>query len=227
MNMKEKIKNIISVNPIAVRRRQKMRKNLVNTKPTFLCPNCIGGILFHDLGIQFQSPTVNLMMIKQDFAEFVLHLDDYLERNLIFYKDEMNTCPCAYFSGNNERINLVFTHYRTEEEAAQKWKERSKRINRENLFVFLEERDGLTKEMMLQLGKIRARGLVIFTANSYPDIPYALQIKKYSSDGEVGNILAKNILDDSREYEMYFDFVKWFNEANGDFDIKPFQRIPH
>lgn len=227
MNVKEKIKNIISVNPIAFHRRQTMRKNLVNTKPTFLCPNCIGGILFHDLGIQFQSPTVNLMMFQQDFAEFVLHLDDYLERDLIFYKDEKNTCPCAYFSGSKERINLVFTHYCTEEEATQKWKERSKRIDRENLFVFLEERDGLTKEMMLQLGKIRARGLVIFTANSYPDIPYALQIKKYASDGEVGNILAKNILDDSREYEMYFDFVKWFNEANGDFDIKPFQRIPH
>lgn len=227
MSVKEKIKNIISGNPIAVHRRQEMRSNLVNTVPTFLCPNCIGGILFHDLGIQFRSPTVNLMMFQTDFAEFVLHLDDYLERDLIFYKDEKNTCPCAYFSGSKERINLVFTHYHTEEEAAQKWEERSKRIDRENLFVFLEERDGLTKETMLELGKIRARGLVIFTANSYPDIPYALQIKKYASDGEVGNILAKNMLDDSREYEMYFDFVKWFNEADGNFDIKPFQRRSH
>lgn len=222
MIVKEKIKEMISANPLAVHRRQEMRKNLVNTTPTFLCPNCIGGILFHDLGIQFRSPTVNLMMFQPDFAEFVLYLDDYLERELIFYRDENFNCPCAYFSGGN--IKLHFTHYHTEEEAVHKWVERSARIDRENLFVFLEERDGLTKETMLQLGKIHAKGLVIFTANSYPDIPYTIQIKKYASSGEVGDILKKSFLDDSRVYEKYFDFVKWFNEANGDFDISSFVR---
>ena len=67
----------------------------------------------------------------------------------------------------------------------------------------------------LALQGIQARGLVVFTANSYPDIPYALQIPKYASEGEVGNILTRSYLDGSREYEKYFDFVKWFNEADG------------
>lgn len=119
-------------------------------------------------------------------------------------------------------IALHFTHYHTEEEAAQKWAERSTRIDRDNLFVFLDERDGLTREEMLLLGSIHARGLVVFTASAYPDIPYTLQIPKYASDGEVGDILAKSYWDDSREYERYFDFVKWFNEANGDSNISQF-----
>ena len=109
---------------------------------------------------------------------------------------------------------LDLDHYLAEEEAAQKWAERSARIDRDNLFIFLEERDGLTREDILRLGSIHARGLVVFTANAYPDIPYALQIPKYAADGEVGNILEKSCWDDSREYEKYFDFVKWFNEAN-------------
>ena len=75
---------------------------------------------------------------------------------------------------------------------------------------------------MLQLGSVHARGLVVFTANPYSDIPYTVQIPKYASDGEVGDILAKSYWDDSREYEIYFDFVKWFNEADGNFDISPF-----
>ena len=80
----------------------------------------------------------------------------------------------------------------------------------------------MTREDILRLGSIHARGLVVFTANAYPDIPYALQIPKYAADGEVGNILAKSYWDDSHEYEKYFDFVKWFNEANGEYDISPF-----
>lgn len=219
MSTKDIVKRLLSEkNPVAIRRRNKMRESLTNTTSTFLVPNCIGGILFHDLGLKFQSPTVNLMMYQTDFAKFVLNMDDYLSKQLSFFKHPEYSFPCAHLGD----ITLHFTHYHTEEEAEQKWIERSARINRDNMFVFLEERDGLTKETMLQLGDIHARGLVIFTANDYPDIPYALQIKKYLSDGEVGDILSKSYLDDSREYEKYFDFVKWFNEANGDFDISPF-----
>lgn len=219
MRAKETMKHLLSdKNPAAIRRRKNMRAALTNTTPTFLCPNCIGGILFHDLGLQFQSPTVNLMMFQTDFAKFVLNLDHYLAQELAFFQHPDYSFPCARLGD----ITIHFTHYHTEEEAAQKWAERSARIDRDNLFVFLEERDGLTREDMLQLGRIHARGLVIFTANAYPDIPYALQIPKYASDGEVGNVLAKSYLDDSREYEKYFDFVKWFNEGNGAFDCSPF-----
>lgn len=220
MRAKETIKHLLSdKNPAAIRRRKNMRAALTNTTPTFLCPNCIGGILFHDLGLQFQSPTVNLMMFQTDFAKFVLNLDHYLAQELAFFQHPDYTFPCARLGD----ITIHFTHYHTEEEAAQKWAERSARIDRDNLFVFLEERDGLTREDMLRLGQIHARGLVIFTANAYPDIPYALQIPKYASDGEVGDILTKSYRDDSREYEHYFDFVKWFNEAQeSNFDVSPY-----
>lgn len=219
MNIKETVKQLLSEkNPVAIRRRKKMREALTNTTPTFLCPNCIGGILFHDLGLQFRSPTVNLMIFQTDFVKFVLHMEDYLAQKLSFFKHPEYDFPCARLG----EITLHFTHYHTEEEAAQKWAERTARIDRDNLFVFLEERDGLTRKEMLRLGSIHARGLVIFTANAYPDIPYALQISKYALDGEVGNILAKSYWNDGHEYEKYFDFVKWFNEANGNFDISPF-----
>lgn len=219
INSKEIVKWLLSEkNPIAIRRRKKMRENLINTTPTFLCPNCIGGILFHDLGIEFQSPTINLMMLQTDFVRFILELDYYLSQNLIFFRHPEYDFPCAHLGD----IILHFTHYHSEKEAMQKWFERSSRIDRNNCFVFLEERDGLTREEILRLGDIRVRGLVVFTATAYPDIPWTLQIPKYKSDGEIGNILAKSYWNDSREYERYFDFVKWFNEADGDFNVKPF-----
>lgn len=219
MRAKDKIKHaLLEENPVALHRRKQLRKALTNQSPTFLCPNCIGGLLFHDLGLQFNSPTVNLMMFQTDFAKFVLDLDGYLSQKLDFFKHPEYDFPCAHLGD----ITLHFTHYHTEEEAAGKWAERAARIDKENMFVFLEERDGLSREDILRLGGIHARGLVVFTANKYPDIPYAVQIPKYAPDGEVGNILAVSYLDGKREYERYFDFVGWFNQADGNYDVSPF-----
>ncbi len=196
-------------NPLAIMRRKNMRKKLTNKTPTFLCPNCIGGIMFHDLGLQFRSPTVNLMMLQTDFLKFVLDLDGYLSKELEFYKSDKYECPCAMLGD----ISIHFTHYSSEKEAQQKWKERSSRIARDNLFVFLTERDGITESEIRSLENIKARGLVVFTANEYKDLPYTVSISKYKNDGEVGNILQRSYINDSREYEKYFDFIKWFNES--------------
>ena len=206
-------------NPFAKARRNRLRKKLTNRTPSFLCPNCIGGILFHDLGLQFRSPTVNLMMLQTHFVKFVRNLDEYLAAEFAPFLSSEFSCPCAHLKD----IDVHFTHYSTFEDGVKKWKERTERIDPNNLFIFLSERDGLTYEDIKSLGKLRVRGIVVFTAQHYPDIPYALHISKYAPDGEVGNILKRSYWDGHREYETYFDFVKWFNEANGgDYDIRPY-----
>lgn len=213
------IKCFEKVNPLAAARRKKMRACLKNSNISFLAPNCIGGILFHDLNLKFMSPTVNLMMTQPDFVKLVLDIEYYKEKDLVFFKHPEYTGPCARLGD----ITVHFTHYATAEEAEKKWHERFDRLNKDNIFIFLEERDGLTKDEMLAIGELNVKGIVVFTANEYPDIPYALYLPKYHDDGEVGNILSRKYLDDSKEYEQYFDFVKWFNEANGkDYEIKPF-----
>lgn len=222
MSIKDRLNTFISsINFFTHYRRHVMRKNLRNTSPTFLCPNCIGGILFHDLGLQFRSPTVNLMMLQPDFVKFVTNLDYYLSEELRFYHDPDYTCPCAKLSD----ITIHFTHYDSDEEAAKKWNERKTRIDPSNLFIFATERDGLTKEEIKQLGSISARGILVFSTKNYSDIPYTLQIPCLDEHGQVGNILKKSIFNESRKYENYFDFVKWFNEANGKpFDVSPFSK---
>ena len=79
MTFKQHIKVLISNNPAAKTRRAKMRRELRNTDFSLLTPNCMGGILLHDLGLRFLSPTVNLMMRQNEFLQFVLHLDEYWE----------------------------------------------------------------------------------------------------------------------------------------------------
>ena len=161
MTIKQGIKHILySYNPFAKKRRKSLRKALTNNVPSFLCPNCTDGILFHDLGLQFRFPTVNLMMFQRDFVKFVLHREEYLSVEFVPFSDPEYTCPYARLKD----IHIHFTHY--------------------------------------------------------PDFPYTLHIPKYEKDGEVGNILRRSYWYDHREYETYFGFVKWFNEANGgNYDI--------
>lgn len=219
-------KKIMSNNPVARLRRKRMRKALKNDNITFFTPNCIGGILFHDLGLRFCSPTVNLMMRSNDFVAFVNNLDAYLNGEFTEFKHEEYTCPCAHLSAKGCRdIDIHFTHYKTFNEAVEKWNERAKRIDKDNTFIFVTERDGLTKEEIESLKNLDVKGIVAFTANDYPEIPYGVFIKKYAQSGEVGNILKKNYLTDAREYEKYFDFVKWFNNASGKkYDVTPFTK---
>lgn len=217
----KKIKNLIREHhPVSASMMRKMRANIRNRGASFLCPNCIGGHLFHDMGLQFRSPTVNLMLFQPDFVKFVGNMDYYLAQELRFFRHPEHEFPCARL----DDITIHFTHYQTEAEAAEKWYTRSARLDRDNLFVFLSERDGLTREEIRSLGDLKVRGLVVFTANHYPDIPYALHLPQYEADGEVGNILAMSALDGKRAYERYFDFVKWFNEAGDDptYNIAPY-----
>jgi uncharacterized protein (DUF1919 family) len=225
MNVKEKVKSIILRNPIQKYIKNKKRKKLQNTDFTLLTPDCTGGIIYHNLGLKFLSPTINLMMLQKDFLQFVLHLDDYLEGTFHFFKHETYACPCAKLvpQNNKKEITIHFTHYHSEEESIIKWNERKGRINKNNLFIVIEQRDGITKEDLLQLGEIKATGIVAFTYEDYPDIPYAVYLPKYKDCGEVGNLLLQNHLSGQREFDNYFDYVKWFNQAEGfPYDVKSF-----
>ena len=219
-NLKELIKES---NPLEKRRLAAMRKELTNREFSLFASNCLGGILLHDLGLQFLSPTVNLQMTQTDFVRLVTHMDDYLNGDFTFFDYPGETCPCAYLGGKNMEITVHFTHYKTPEESVSKWRERTARINYDNLFIVCSERDGLTKEEIESLGHLNVRGILVFTAREYPDIPYTLYLPQYAEDGEVGNVLRKKHLDGRREYEERFNWVKWFNTANGgNYDIAPY-----
>lgn len=217
-------KTINKLNPLIKIRSDGYKKKLVNKDFSILCPSCIGGMISHDLGQRFLSPTVNTMMLQSDFIKFVLNLEGYLNGRFEFFKHREYTCPCAYLKSEGlDDIIVHFTHYKTPEEGETKWIERAKRINYDNIFVVLSERDGVTKEDIEELKKLKYKGIAVFTAHNYPDIPYAIYMKKYSKDGIVGNVLSQSIITGKHEYEKIFDFVKWFNEANGgNYDVSKY-----
>ena len=91
---------------------------LKNKDFTILSQNCIGSIMYHDLGQQFLSPTINMLFTPRDFLKFMKNPESYLNAELTF-NDTVSIPPL----GKIEDIEISFVHYKTADEAFKKWEE--------------------------------------------------------------------------------------------------------
>jgi len=186
-----------------------LRQKLTNKDFSIICSNCIGGIIYHRLGLKFLSPTINLWMYQYDYLKLVLDLKKYMELNLEFIETEYNY-PVARLGD----ITLYFNHYKSNEEAASCWDRRKKRINYDNLFLIMYDKDNLTKEDLKKLESVHCKGKIVISNNDYPDLGYVVKIKADMSNPEKRYRFDKNKFTGKRKFEEAFNYVKWLNEGN-------------
>lgn len=60
----------------------KMRHKLKNKNFTLFSNNCNGGFIYHDLGVRFNSPTINMFFYNDHFFIFLEHLEEYLSEEI-------------------------------------------------------------------------------------------------------------------------------------------------
>ena len=186
------------------------RKRLQNDNFTIITDTCIGGVMYHKLGKQFMSPTINLWMYENEFYRLIHNLRHYMAQPLRFVHG-IEPTPTAYL----DDIMIHFNHYKSDEQAEAKWNERVKRINWDNLFIICSDRpdDGpITHEDMLSLKHIPCRGKVIFSTRHYDDIDYIVPLPKDPN----GDYVNSYMFDKSKYFQRYrwessFDWVHWLN----------------
>ena len=187
------------------------RFRLKNDNFTIIANTCIAGVMYHKLGKQFLSPTINLWMHDVDFYRFLRDMDAYLEQPLRFVPNELGY-PTAYCGD----MLIHFNHYQTEKEAAKKWYERIKRINKDNLYIICADRpvDGVevTYEDIASLKEVPCKGKVVFSTRHYDDIDYIVPLPK-APDGDFVNtyMFYKNKNLNRWRCEDAFDWVHWLN----------------
>lgn len=111
------------------------KKRLKNKKPTIISSDCVGGIIYNNLGLEFKSPTINLHFSKDDFFEFVCDLKNYLSCELLEVIDSGKPYPVGKLTNGNKTILVNFTHYNSFNEAKEKWNNRKKRIDFSNIYI--------------------------------------------------------------------------------------------
>ena len=59
-----------------------LRTKYTNGNITILSNDCVG-VIYHTLGLRFDSPTINLWLKDDDFLRFCLSLEEYLTAPLV------------------------------------------------------------------------------------------------------------------------------------------------
>ena len=183
------------------------RKKKLKIQPTILSSNCVGTIMYHDLGIPWTSPTINLMIPMNEFIRFVTHLDEYLNQEIT----EDTTSEFSYPVGVCKDIKIHFMHYRSFQEAIQAWNLRKQRIDKDHLFIIGSEKDGCTYETIRQFDQLPYQNKVIFTKQDYPEFSSAFYIPGFEDQEELGNILNFQNRVLKRRYLDRFDYLSFLN----------------
>lgn len=150
---------------------------------TILSQNCVGGVFYHDMEMEFLSPTINLFFTAKDFLKFVWHLDYYLSLDLVM------TLEKEYPIGILDDIKVHFYHYATATEAKASWERRKRRIVKEKILVLMTDRDGFDESAYQKWCEIKYPK-VLFTANKkYAGHPDAIYYPEFQKEGCVNNYL--------------------------------------
>ncbi len=192
------------------------RKYLKNTNVSIISNHCMGGFIYHDLGLKFMSPTINLKILPDDFIELLEHLEYYMAQNIIEVEIPDSPCPVGMIprraGSQGDFIYIHFVHYRTFEQAKEKWVERSKRINWDNIVVMMTARDGCNESTLRRFECLPYSQRICYTNEPHHEYPHCKhvrlddgsQLKGYISD--MVNIFGK------RAFECNgFNYVDFLN----------------
>lgn len=138
------------------------RKKLKSTDFSIISNNCWAGTaVYQPFGLRYNTPTVGLFFMDEDYILFLENLEWYLRQPLTFinpkdsrYFDKIsdnNTKEITYpIATLGEKVEIHFLHYHDMQEASIKWERRVKRINFDKLLIKMSIRDqGYDIEKML------------------------------------------------------------------------------
>ena len=191
-------------------RLKKRIKKLKNKDITILSSDCLGGVIYHDFNLKFMSPTINLYIKPSDFIKFCKNLDFYIDKKIVEVKDK------NHIVGKLEDIELHFLHYKSFKEACDKWYERTKRINRENVFIILTYKDGCSEQNIKDFNELDYDSKIVFVPQKYNNYDCSYYINGSENEknevkflGNNSNIFGKKLIDD-------FDIVSFLNKGAAD-----------
>ncbi len=127
---------------------------------SIISQNCIGGVLYSDMKMQFLSPTINTFIPEPDFIKFVSNLEYYINQEIVMSWAE------EYPVGLLDDVHVHFMHYDTCYEAKESWNRRKKRINWNNILILATDRDGFD-DCVYDVWKKLPYNKVLFTVNPF------------------------------------------------------------
>lgn len=203
-NSRYNVKRKFLDNSIRRKRVLNMRKQIENTNFSIISSDCIGGLIYHDLGMEFMSPTINMAIPAHSFVKLCSNLKHYMDIDPVIVK---STESYPVMKIDDVIINGI--HYHSFEELRGKWNERKKRINYENVFMIFTTKDGFDETLLELIDKIPGNK-VLFSNKPYK-YDWCCYLPEFANEDKVGDLTRYVGLLGYKFYDYHFDMIEWLN----------------
>lgn len=152
------------------------KKQLLGTDFTIISNNCWGGMVYESYNLIKSSPTIGLFFMATDYIKFISNLPHYLSSELTFIKPEKSKNVDYLQTIKNfgvfpiaklDDIEIVFLHYKTEDDARDKWARRCQRINYEKLIIKFNDQNGCTEKELQDFINLPYKNKIFFTSRRW------------------------------------------------------------
>lgn len=212
--IKNKIKNYYLYSTAPLR-----RKKILNPDVTIISNNCWGGMVSKTYDLKYNSPTVGCFFMAEDYIVFLRNLSDFLKADVNFisfteskwvsYFNENNKiidCPIMQLKYMDETIEIFMLHYKTEEEAREKWNRRKERVNLHNMIIKISEQNNFSSQILKDFELLDFNNKICFTSSSTYTGETVIRPVEYEKRMDI------DINDEPRIRFKNFDLIKYINE---------------
>ena len=166
--------------------------------------------MYKKFNLKYNTPFIGLFIFASDYIKLLQNFKDIICDNIFFidpkeskYYKKLNRIdyPIGVIGDN---IEIHFLHYKTREEAKEKWERRVKRINFENLLIKFSDRDLCTERDIEEFCMLDYGKKLCFSAKEYPEFKEVISFKEFYGLECVEN--------EWLYYERYINIKKILNE---------------
>jgi uncharacterized protein (DUF1919 family) len=132
---------------------------LKNKEFVIISNNCWGGDIYENLGIQYNSPFIGLFIFAPCYIKLLMNFSILINKPLKFIKTSKYKINTNYPIGvlNND-IEIHFLHYKSEDEAKEKWERRLKRMlsvtNIDKYYFKIDDKDRCNIHILQEFHKL-------------------------------------------------------------------------
>ncbi|MBQ7779919.1 MAG: DUF1919 domain-containing protein [Clostridia bacterium] len=191
---------------------KRLRRRLKNPSPTVISDTCMGGLIYHNLGLKFTSPTINMWISKDEYLDFLENLRGFLSVDMTEVTDSGYSYPVGMITCGKKSVHIHGNHYKSFDELRQKWNERKERVDYGNLFIILLN-TGITAEDVTRFEALPYENKLMITGKCDLARPFIVHHKLFLSPYYVpGDMMSYKSKFSKKRFMDDIDYVKFLNK---------------
>lgn len=163
---------------------------------TIISNNCWGTRTYQKYGLSYSSPFQSLFIFAPDYLNLITNfsVDKLIIEKFISYEDskyktelekenlDKESYPIGVLKDGTE---LHFLHYKTAEDAHNKWDRRVKRINVDKMIFKFSDGYASDDALIERFDALPYKYKICFTAKAYPHLKSIVYMDRFRQNGKV------------------------------------------